>query len=192
MTGQVWTIVSEGPQPDWPPPYIGVGMGHVLIPWQEGLCWGDAIQGARIVPYVAPYWTETTLVVRRELVRLFSKLGLRVRAFGPDLPASSTRALQPENIRLPHFEHMELPPLWADESVSLGGVGTRLQVGVCWRGSGGGRSAVGIDDDPRCIPAAMLAPLLHLPGVQFTALHFRRAGERASVSSQRSGHRELD
>jgi len=67
---------------------------------------------------------------------------------------------------------MELPPLWADETVQFNPDPSLLQVGLCWHGSGGGRSATGLDDDFRCIPVPMLLPLLDVPGVQFTALHF--------------------
>jgi hypothetical protein len=166
-----YRIVAAEPF-EWPPSHIGVAMGLLLIPWQQGLGWGDAIQGSKIVPYVAPYWAETTtLAVRSELVRLFSRLGLRVRALAPG-DETVTRALVPGDIRLPHFEHMQLPPLWADETVPFNPDPNLFQVGLCWHGSGGGRSAVGLDDDFRCMPAPTLLPLLSVPGVQFTALHF--------------------
>lgn len=142
---------------------------------EEGVCWGDSIQGARMVQYFAPHFPGATLVVRRELVRLFSQLGLRVVAFDDVDPEArgrvSTFFLLP-GVRIPRSDEWDLAPFWADDTVPFNPDPSRFQVGLCWHGSGGGRSAIGLDDDWRCIPPEMLLPILSVPGVQFTALHF--------------------
>src|ERR1700674_455512 len=141
---------------------------------------GDALlgglhRGARCVPYVAQHCPSTMLVVRPELVRLFSRLGMPVIAFADAVPgelasaAAYMMSLIPPGVRIPRGDEMALPELWADESVPFTPDSSLLQVGLCWHGSGGGRSEIGRDDD-RCIPVKMLLPLLTVPGVQFTAL----------------------
>lgn len=147
----------------------------MLAPWRGGL--GDAIQGARIIPYIAPHCPDATLAVRRPLVRLFGSLGLAVVAWRDVDPAdypggigTNECAFLPAGVRLPHFEHMALPTLWVDEDVRFLPDPARLHVGLCWHGSGGGRSAIGLDDDPRCVPPALLRPLLELAGVQWVGL----------------------
>lgn len=157
---------------------------RLLVPWPvEPWCdtgddmggLGDAIGEARIVPYVARHSPGATLAVRRPLVRLFSRLGLPVVAFADVDPAAyqtggSLTAFLSPGVRLPRFDEMALPPLWADPSIRLGGAQARLRVGLCWHGSGGGRSAVGIDDDPRCIRPEVLRPLVELPTVEWVGL----------------------
>ena len=86
--------------------------------------------------------------------------------------AAYMMSLIPPGVRIPRGDEMALPELWADESVPFTPDSSLLQVGLCWHGSGGGRSEIGRDDDPRCIPVKMLLPFLTVPGVQFTALHF--------------------
>lgn len=139
--------------------------------------WGDALQDARIIPYIAPHWPDTTLATRTELVRLISRLGLPVVALAAleqldPVPYLYSPFTEIHGAHLPQFEHMRLPSLWADESVQFNPDRTRLQIGLCWHGSGGGRSAAGLDDDWRCIPPELLLPLLEVPDVQFTALQF--------------------
>lgn len=153
---------------------------RLLKPWETSQGFGDVIEQARIIPYVAPHCPGTTLVVRSELVRLFSQLGLPVIAFAdvdPEAISCTAMAMGPANfvprgIRIPRGDDMVLPPLWADETVQFTSDRSLLQVGLCWQGSGGGRSAIGTDDDFRCISPGILQPLLRIPGVQFTALHF--------------------
>lgn len=147
-----------------------------LAPWNENLCWGDAIQGAKFLPYLAPHCPGTTLVVRRELVRLFSLLGFPVASFddAPEARGGGGGICAPTGVRLPQPDDMALPYLWADDLVQFNPDTNLFQVGLCWHGSGGGRSAPGIEDDWRCIhaPHTRLRPLLDVPGAQFTALHF--------------------
>lgn len=143
----------------------------------ETICWGDCIEGAKFFPYVAPHCPDLTLVTRKEMVRLFSRLGMPVIAFeeaNPIALANAPRYLHeclPPGVRIPRGDQMALPELWADESVPFAPDTSLFQVGLCWHGSGGGRSKIGGDDDPRCIPVEMLLPLLAVPNVQFTALH---------------------
>jgi hypothetical protein len=145
--------------------------------YDREICWGDSIQQARIVPYLAPH-TDAVLVESRELVRLFSKLGMHVVAFDEldqdarDRATCSIADVLRPGVPIPRGYQWELPTLWADETVPFNPDPSLLQVGLCWHGSGGGRSAIGLDDDWRCIPPEMLLPLLAVPGVQFTALHF--------------------
>ncbi len=156
----------------------------LLQPWKEDACFGDCIQEARLIPYLAPYCHGRTLVTHRELARLFSRLGFPVVTFADvteterSLWGAHIVSFQPSHIACfiprgahwPEIGHTELGTLWADDSVRFNPDPSRLQVGLCWQGSGRKRSGPLSEDDPRSIPRSMLAPILKVPGVQFTSL----------------------
>jgi len=151
--------------------------------------YGDVLERIRIVSAIAPdvaeHAPEAPLIVPASLVRLFSRLGVTIEpgdlGFAPDAidrlvsllplvpaPEHCEGCVRP--VALPRFDDLALPVLWADERIVLDRDPPRLLIGLCWHGSGGGRSAVGLDDDPRCIPVELLRPLLAVPGLQFVAL----------------------
>jgi hypothetical protein len=88
-------------------------------------------------------------------------------------------------VRPPPFEEMTRPEYFTDANVRLADRHPgKLQVGICWHGSGGGRSAIGMDDDPRCVPPAALQQLVAIKGAQFTALHFEDEASRLRLLSR--------
>lgn len=148
----------------------GLTSTRLCAPW-AGLGFGDAIGNARIVPYIAQEApADTVLAVQPELVRLFSQLGFPVVSLPDVNPADYPGGFYGGYSGGMHFDKMPLPPLWADTRIVLPRTPGRLLAGLCWQGSGGGRSAVGLDDDPRCIQVEHLLPLLQKAGVDWVAL----------------------
>jgi hypothetical protein len=148
----------------------------LLVPWPGEIGYGDAIENARLVPVVAAHSVPgTTLGVRRALVRLFSGLGMPVveqESLNRSGSGCLTAGVRP-GTRLPSFDDLPFPaPLWTDpgfRQVPLP-ADARLRVGLCWHGSGGGRSSICLDDDFRCVPPAQLRPLLDVPDVAWIGL----------------------
>lgn len=160
-------------------------------PCGEGGCFGAQIVRARWYPYYdAP---GATMVVHRQLARLFRHVWPRVVAFhdapmpmvlstiggvkkivDPAAEARCLRGLQTvrDGWRRMHNGDDPPPPLpafWADEELRLPPRTTTLRAGLCWHGRGNN----GPCNDPRSLPPdplPVLRPLLTLDGVEWIAL----------------------
>lgn len=153
-------------------PWDGTPMpgGTLLLQAEQG--YGDTIQFVRLVPALRERVGRVILIVQPELMRLMAGVP------GVD-------AVIPEGGTLPVFDKaltlMSLPGLpgigWDPRpgsvpylSVPKGAgfglpAGEGMKVGIVWAG----RPTHG-DDRNRSIPAAMLAPILDVPGVRFVSL----------------------
>ncbi len=152
--------------------------------------YGNCIADSRFIPVLATIVPDACLIVRPELRRLFSQLGVRLCTAdqvtpgelasamklvrGMDFGASDAVGYGMEvrqgdalRVRLPRTAAAAPAPLWSDSSIRLPAT-DRLRVGLCWHGGLGPRR------DCRAVPVHALRPLLSL-NVQLIALHDKAA-----------------
>ncbi len=141
----------------------------LLLHAEQGL--GDTIQFVRYVPMVCRLGARVVLEVQQPLVRLLAGMADAVIPAGADLPPCDAHC---PLLSLPHAFGTELPTvpatipyLHADDALkatwrTMLGPAAGLRVGLAISGS-----PEHPEDALRSIPAALLRPLLMLPGVEF-------------------------